>query len=1115
MSLFNPFNYPSIFQPPTRLSQPPAWVEHIPFAHFLIEAIQPSLLVELGTHSGNSYCAFCQIIKQNNLDTRCFAVDTWEGDSQAGFYGPVVFEDLQSFHDPLYGDFSTLLRSTFDDALSQFENESIDILHVDGLHTYEAVKKDFENWLPKLNDRGIVLLHDTQVKRDGFGVWKLWDELKIRFPSFEFPHGNGLGVLAVGSKIPEGIDILFKSDDQKSLITTLFQQLGARYANELILQRINTQLDKSKQKEKDLAGNITEINEKAKGLFEQKKEIEGKARILFEQKNELGKKAKLLSQQIEASDKKILSLNNEIVNRDKQIQATSKQLEEQNRNIESLNSQLEEQIKHQDNLQDQINKQAESLKELNQQTQVLATQVSKKNNQITKLNNEVRQYRKTNQEIVSEVKSLQNSRTWKMFTAFHSLSLKIAPEGSFSRKVIFFLIKIITTPIFKITRRNRLKREIEILRNSELFDTKYYLQKNPDIAASSIDPYKHYLIFGANEGRNPSQAFNTNLYLLRYPDIQIAGINPLVHYLTHGKSENRTINPTVKAKKVGYKKDFKQTRYNAIDKNLIKLLLTNQRFQYPLTEAEHLAIGAMESIKNTLVKKYSGLPQEKKVSIILPTYNRAKIIMDAINSVLNQTYKNWELIVIDDNSNDDTCSIIKDLNHPKIKLIRNETNVGSAASRNNAFKHISGDYICYLDSDNQFNKDFLLVMVNELNRLKQYDILYCAMNLFNYDIEEKTTEKIGVRYSVFNRPTLENHNYIDMGAIMHRKKCIKKIKFNESMQRLADWSFLLQLTESKPAYSIPCILVDYFYNKAPNQNTNIKSYDKALEKIDAYLMASNEELQFKNKVVNTKNLFSSRTKIRHFQTKPVSIIIPSFNCLDYLDLCLQSVQRFSSHLTYELIIVDNGSAPKVRRYLKLKQREKNIQIIFNHENLGFTQAINQGIQQANPENDVILLNNDTLVTKNWIEAFQEVTVQYPQVGLVVPTQIVLPTEKTLQIHRPLSNKSREIDVNLSVYHNNVVDPNFDPIYGYIEVNFAPFFCVYIPRDTINNIGLLDNELGAHYYSDHFYCDSIRELLKRKIIYTPKAKIYHFIQQSTKEIRKSNSDISKNLMKKNW
>jgi hypothetical protein len=100
--------------------------------------------------------AFCQAVCRLGLETRCFAIDTWTGDQQTGFYGKEVFQILSQAHQRTYSQFSRLVRSTFGDSAPYFIAGSTDLLHIDGLHTYEEAKHDFENWFPKLSSHAVV-----------------------------------------------------------------------------------------------------------------------------------------------------------------------------------------------------------------------------------------------------------------------------------------------------------------------------------------------------------------------------------------------------------------------------------------------------------------------------------------------------------------------------------------------------------------------------------------------------------------------------------------------------------------------------------------------------------------------------------------------------------------------------------------------------------------------------------------------------------------------------------------------------------------------------------------------------------------------------------------------
>jgi O-antigen biosynthesis protein len=233
----NPLDHPVIFSTPRRLTRVSAWREHVPFAMLLVDLLKPATFVELGTHWGTSYCAFCQAVDGLKLPTKCYAVDTWAGDPHSGGYGPEVLADLRAHHDPLYSSFSRLIQSSFDDASALFTDGSVDLLHLDGYHTYDAVRHDYDTWLPKISDRGVIVLHDINARRRDFGAWRLWDEVRSQYAHLELLHAHGLGILAVGNSQPnEFIELLESPPAALSSLRQLLFHLGQRLRLQLMLE---------------------------------------------------------------------------------------------------------------------------------------------------------------------------------------------------------------------------------------------------------------------------------------------------------------------------------------------------------------------------------------------------------------------------------------------------------------------------------------------------------------------------------------------------------------------------------------------------------------------------------------------------------------------------------------------------------------------------------------------------------------------------------------------------------------------------------------------------------------------------------------------------------------
>lgn len=230
----NPSDYPVCLTIPKRLTSYSSWIGHIPFAMLLVDALRPTGIVELGSYTGESFCAFCQAVKELKLNTRTYAIDTWKGDHQTLFYDSFIMEDLLEHCNLYYKDSALLIQRTFDEALPLFENSSVELLHIDGLHTYEAVKHDFETWLPKMSAKGVILFHDTNVKVKDFGVWKFWDEIKNKYPSFSFEHSAGLGIIACGKDVPPFIKNLASlSSAETEKIRLFFSKLGDNLSNHI------------------------------------------------------------------------------------------------------------------------------------------------------------------------------------------------------------------------------------------------------------------------------------------------------------------------------------------------------------------------------------------------------------------------------------------------------------------------------------------------------------------------------------------------------------------------------------------------------------------------------------------------------------------------------------------------------------------------------------------------------------------------------------------------------------------------------------------------------------------------------------------------------------------
>ncbi len=177
---------------PERVVEPVAWVGHAPFVMWMVERWQPGQIVALGVDTGNAFFALCQAVARCGFACAAVGVDEWAGDSRTAATTGSSYDSVRGHCERMYGSFASLMRCTFDEALRRFADGAIDLLHLDGCRDYDAVRHDYQSWLPKLSDQGLILLHGTQCR-----------EVKRYYPHCEFAHSDGLGVLFVGRSMDQ------------------------------------------------------------------------------------------------------------------------------------------------------------------------------------------------------------------------------------------------------------------------------------------------------------------------------------------------------------------------------------------------------------------------------------------------------------------------------------------------------------------------------------------------------------------------------------------------------------------------------------------------------------------------------------------------------------------------------------------------------------------------------------------------------------------------------------------------------------------------------------------------------------------------------------------------
>lgn len=192
------------------------------------------------------------------------------------------------------------------------------------------------------------------------------------------------------------------------------------------------------------------------------------------------------------------------------------------------------------------------------------------------------------------------------------------------------------------------------------------------------------------------------------------------------------------------------------------------------------------------------------ISIVLPSYNRAHILPKAVESILRQTYKDFELIIVDDGSSDNTCEVVKSFDDNRIVYVRQE-NAGACVARNNGIDHARGEYIAFQDSDDIWHQDKLEKQLKILQE-KNADIVFCRMNRMSGG------KIVGLVSDYFKEGFLSKDAMpmsIGTQTLIGKSQVFKQEKFDPEMPRFQEFELLVRAQKEFSIYCMEEPLADY------------------------------------------------------------------------------------------------------------------------------------------------------------------------------------------------------------------------------------------------------------------------------------------------------------------
>ncbi|MBQ8822687.1 MAG: glycosyltransferase family 2 protein [Lachnospiraceae bacterium] len=227
----------------------------------------------------------------------------------------------------------------------------------------------------------------------------------------------------------------------------------------------------------------------------------------------------------------------------------------------------------------------------------------------------------------------------------------------------------------------------------------------------------------------------------------------------------------------------------------------------------------------------------EKVSVIIPTYNRASTLLRAVNSVLQQSYSDIEVIIVDDGSTDNTAEIIRDIRDERVKYIKMEQNGGASVARNEGVKVAEGDIIAFQDSDDAWKRDKLEKQICYLKAHPEFSMVYCAYNMHgresSYIVPTELALEGDLEGDIF--PWLLMRNSVGTPTMVMYKECFADIGgFDSTLKALEDWDMAIRFAEKYMIGFVDEALMDVYCSEGRISTRTGAYYESRCKMIAKY-----------------------------------------------------------------------------------------------------------------------------------------------------------------------------------------------------------------------------------------------------------------------------------------